>query len=174
MKAINRLNTHIRITERKSYQTEIVFSTGSMVFSGKCKNISMGGALISSKNLYHFLNGLEILVAIPFPMKQGSIKTKAVVRWTKNDLLGIQFYKRKNARKIYRNRISVLANSIIIPAAINNLSKGGANIVSKKHPILKKGLEIYVTIPFAKKQNHLTRKAIVKWIKANQFGIEFI
>jgi hypothetical protein len=145
-----------------------------MIFSGKCKNISKGGALISSRNLYHFLNGLEILVAIPFPKTQGSVKTKAVVRWTKNDLLGIQFYKRKNARKIYRNRISVIANSILVPAAINNLSKGGANIVCKKHAFLKKGLAVYVTIPFAKKQNHLTRKAIVKWIDAGQFGIEFV
>jgi hypothetical protein len=145
-----------------------------MVFSGKCKNISMGGALISSRNLYNFIDGLEIFVAIPYAKRQGSIKTKAIVRWTKNDLLGIQFFKRQNVRKTYRNRISVFTNSVILPAAINNISKGGANIVCKKHPILKKGLQIYVTIPFAIKQNYLTRKAAIKWIKASQCGIEFI
>lgn len=162
------------MSERKNYRKDIFFSKGSMVFSGKCRNISTGGALISSRHLHQFGKGTEILVAIPLTQKRGSLKTRAIVRWTKKDLMGIRFYKRKNVRKIYRNPISVSTNSEILSATIINLSKGGAHIVCKQLPSLKKGLKIHVTIPFAKKHNQLTRKAVVKWINDDQFGVEFI
>jgi len=55
------------------------------------QNISMGGAQIGSRNLSISKTPVVINVSIPFAKKQGSIKRKAIVRWAKNDQIGIQF-----------------------------------------------------------------------------------
>jgi len=36
------------------------------------------------------------------------------------------------------------------------------------------GVEIIISIPFAKRQVCMKRKAIVMWVKKEQFGIKFI
>ena len=145
-----------------------------MVVHGKCINISSGGAQINNSSLFDIAVGNEIIIAIPFPKGYSSIKRKATVRWIQKDRFGVQFYRRKNTRKIYQRKITVFTDSMILSATINNLSKGGANIFSDKKVIINKESEIYVIIPFANKRKELTRRSIVKWIKGGQFGIQFI
>ena len=167
-------NRNKRLNERKKYQQDIFFVRGAMAFHGKCKNISTGGAQIINNSLFNIAVGNEILIAIPFPRGNSSIKRKSTVRWIENDQFGIKFYKRKSPRKIYHRKITIFTDSMIRSARINNLSKGGANILIDNKFILKKEAEMHVIIPFAKRDKELTKRSVVKWIKDDQCGIQFI
>jgi hypothetical protein len=145
-----------------------------MAFHGKCENISMDGARISNISLFNVEVGNEILIAIPLPKKNSSIKVKSTVRWIENDQFGIRFYKRKNPRKNYRRKITVFTDSMICSTMINNLSKGGANIQIDEKLFLKKESEIHAIIPFATRNKELTKRSVVKWIKNGQCGIQFV
>ena len=57
---------------------------------------------------------------------------------------------------------------------INNLSKGGANILINNNFFIRKESELHVTIPFAKRNKELTIRSVVKWIKNGQCGIQFV
>jgi hypothetical protein len=163
-----------RINVRKDFQEEIFYSTGSMFFPGKIKNISMGGARVSSGNLSKITKGIEIFIAIPFPNKQGYLKRKAIVRWIDNGQFGIKFNRRRNVRKSYQREASFFTDSIIFSAPLKNISMGGAQVDCMNVSDIKNGLELYAIIPFAIKQDYLTRKAIVRWAGKDQFGIHFI
>jgi hypothetical protein len=76
---------------RKYYHREVMLSTGSMIFPGVIQNISRGGAHVGSKSMSIIKTPLVMNVSIPFATKPGSIKRKAIVRWTQNDQFGIQF-----------------------------------------------------------------------------------
>ncbi|WP_170302576.1 PilZ domain-containing protein [Desulfosarcina widdelii] len=168
------LNTSRRVNKRKSYQQSIFFVRGAMAFHGKCENISMDGALISNISLFDVEVGNEILIAIPLPQKNSSIKVKSTIRWIEKNQFGIRFYKRKNPRKIYKRKITVFTDSMICSTMINNLSRGGANIQIDEKFFLKKESEIHAIIPFAKRNEELTKRSVVKWIKNGQCGIQFV
>jgi hypothetical protein len=167
-------NQNRRISDRKNYLKDVFFSIGPMVYHGKCNNISTEGARIGNTSFLNIKSGNELLIAIPFPKKNCSLKRKATIRWIENDKFGIQFYRRKNVRKKYHNKVTVFTDSTIISARINNLSKGGANIVSEKEFLFNNKSVVYVIIPFAKKEKEVTVRSIVRWIRNSQIGIQFI
>jgi hypothetical protein len=80
-----------RTNERKNYQKEVSFSTESMIFPATIKNLSMGGALVSTPNILKIKTGVKIIITIPFANKLGCMKRKAIVMWAENDQFGIQF-----------------------------------------------------------------------------------
>lgn len=80
-----------RSSVRKKYETEVSFSAGVMCLSAMLENISMGGALLASKGLPFIKPGREITINIPFAVKPGSVKRKAIVMWADNDHFGVQF-----------------------------------------------------------------------------------
>ena len=168
------LNRSRRIDERKDYQKEVLFSTGSIFFLGKIKNISKDGARVGSRNIPKLSPGVEIFIAIPLSKKQGSIKRKAIVMWANMDQFGIKFNKRKNVRKNYQREIIISTGSMIFPGRIQNISMGGAHVDSRNISITKTPVVLNVSIPYAKKQGSVKRKAIVRWAKNDQFGIQFI
>lgn len=168
------LNRSRRINERKDYQKEVLFSTGSVFFPGKIKNISKDGARVGSRDIPKLSPGVEIFIAIPFSKKQGSIKRKAIVMWANMYQFGIKFNKRKNVRKIYQREVILSTGSMIFPGMIQNISMGGAHVGSRNISIIKTPLVINVSIPFAKKQGSIKRKAIVRWARNDQFGVQFI
>lgn len=174
METVFNSNRSRRINIRKEYQEEVFYSTGSMLFPAKIKNISMGGARVGSGNLSGLTKGIEIFIAIPFPKKQGYLKRKAIVRWIDNDQFGIKFNRRKNVRKNYQREASFFSDSIIFSAPLKNISMGGAQVDCMYVSEIKYGLELYAIIPFAIKPGYLTRKAIVRWVGKDQFGIHFI
>lgn len=163
-----------RITERKDYQNEIFFSKNSMIFPGKIKNVSMGGAKVGSRSLSKLKKGVEIIMAIPFANKKGGIKRKAIVRWARNDQFGVQFNRRENIRKAYQQEVSLSVGAMVFPGKVKDISMGGAGLGRINLSKTKLPLKIIVTIPFAKKQGRLKRKAIVRWARDDQFGIQFI
>jgi hypothetical protein len=80
-----------RMNERKNYQKEVSFSTNSFILPATLKNVSMGGALVSTINLPKLKTGTEIIITVPFATQKGGIKRKAIVRWVENDQFGIEF-----------------------------------------------------------------------------------
>jgi hypothetical protein len=80
-----------RMNERKNYQKEVSFSTNSLILPATLKNVSMGGALVSTINLPKLKTGTEIIITVPFATQKGGIKRKAIVRWVENDQFGIEF-----------------------------------------------------------------------------------
>jgi hypothetical protein len=80
-----------RIDERKNYQKEVSFSIGSMILPATVKNISMGGALVGTKNISSIKTGAEIVIIVPYATRKGCMKRKAIVKWIDNDHFGIQF-----------------------------------------------------------------------------------
>jgi hypothetical protein len=168
------INRNRRLNRRKSYQGDVAYSLGSMIFPGVIKNISIGGARIGSRNKFNLYAGGEIIVSIPFAKRQGCLKRKAIVMWTEKDQFGIKFNRRINERKNYQKDVSFFTDAKINSATIRNLSLGGAHIENTNLAEIKKGSEIYVIIPFAIKQDYMTRKAVVMWADKSQFGIKFI
>lgn len=166
-----------RIDHRTVLDQRVLFSRGVKRFPGKCKNISRSGALIHTRYKLKMAPGLELRIGFASTNHQTGIERKAIVKWVDNNRFGVQFNRRRNDRKKYRNEVSVYTNSNILPAMINDLSIGGANMLCKNKSnkfLLKEGVEIHVTIPFAIQQDYLSRKAIIKWVVDDHFGIEFI
>lgn len=163
-----------RTNERKNYQMEVLFSTGAMIFPATLKNISIGGARVGSRNISKIKTGAEIIITIPFANKQGCMKRKAIVMWAEKDQFGIQFNRRKNRRKNYQKDSSFSTGATIFPATLKDISMEGACVGSRNISKIKAGAEITITIPFAKKQGFMKKKAIVMWAKNDQFGIKFI
>ncbi len=91
MEAAYNFDGYRRLNERKSYQKEVSFSTGSKVFHATIKNLSRDGALLGTSGLSKLKIGEMIIISIPFANKQGCVKSKAIVMWAKKDKLGIQF-----------------------------------------------------------------------------------
>jgi hypothetical protein len=145
-----------------------------MIFPGRCKDISIGGVRIHSRNISRLSSGVEIITVIPYPNEKKSLKKKAIVKWTQYDQFGIQFFKRKNIRKYYQQDMYIFSDAMVIPASIINLSIGGAQIECNDMSQVNKESQIYATIPFAKRKGHVTRKAIVRWVQKDQIGIQFI
>jgi len=82
--------------------------------------------------------------------------------------------RRMNERKNYQKEVSFSTNSLILPATIKNISMGGALVSAINLPRLEKETEIIITVPFATQKGGIKRKAIVRWVKNDEFGIEFI
>ena len=80
-----------RKSERKNYQKEVSFSTGSKIFPATIKNLSVGGALVLTRSKSKIRTGEIIIISIPFAKKKGCMKSKAIVMWAENDEFGIQF-----------------------------------------------------------------------------------
>ena len=80
-----------RTNERKNYYKDISFSTEAMIFPATIKNLSMGGALVSTTSIPKIKTGVKIIVTIPFASKPGCLKRKAIVMWAEKDQFGIQF-----------------------------------------------------------------------------------
>ena len=83
-------------------------------------------------------------------------------------------YRRLNVRKNYLKEVSFSVDSMILPATVKNISTGGALISTINIPKIKIGTEILIAIPFAKRSGCMKRKAKIKWVDKDQFGIEFI
>ena len=163
-----------RNSERKDYQKDILFSVGSMVYPGKLYNISMGGASVGSRNTNKIKRGDEIIIAIPFANQAGGIKRRAIVMWVDDGQFGIQFNRRANRRKFYPKEVTCSAGSMVFQGTIENISRGGACVGSPTLSIIQTPLFMRVTIPFARKPGTMQRKAVVRWSRNDQFGIQFL
>lgn len=83
-------------------------------------------------------------------------------------------YRRIDERKNYQKEVSFSIDSMIFQATIKNISMGGALVGTINIPILKIGTEIFIMVPFATRKGNMKRKAIIKWVDNDHFGIQFI
>jgi Tfp pilus assembly protein PilZ len=81
-----------RIHERKTYAKEVVFSHNDKAYAGQIKNISLGGAFISTRSVNQFSPGDTITLSIPFTTGQKHVKRKGRILWLNNEGIAIEFY----------------------------------------------------------------------------------
>lgn len=81
--------------------------------------------------------------------------------------------RRISERIIYKRKVIFSNGSLFFHGKCNNLSMGGACIDSRNLLRIAKGIEIMISIPYAKKRDSIKRRAIVRWNDNKQFGIQF-
>ena len=77
--------------DRKSYNTEIVFSHKDRVYSGTMKNISLGGAFVITSSVNQFSSGDIVMISIPFSTGKKHVKRKARIGWQNNEGFAVEF-----------------------------------------------------------------------------------
>ena len=77
--------------ERKSYNSDVVFSLEGFAFAGTLKDISMGGAFVLTLSVNQVQKGDVITISIPFTSGQKNVKRKARVLWTNGDGFAVEF-----------------------------------------------------------------------------------
>lgn len=78
--------------ERKSYNTEVTFSFRERAYTGLLKDISMGGAFVTTLSAGHLGQGDEIVISIPYTSGSKHIKRRAKVLWSRGDGFAVEFF----------------------------------------------------------------------------------
>jgi len=81
---------------------------------------------------------------------------------------------RIHERRLYPAEITFSFESLFFNALLENVSLGGASVLTKNLPLMKPGCAITVVIPFEKREGCVKRNAKVRWPKEGRFGIQFI
>ena len=77
--------------ERKDYLTDVVFAYKGRAYGGTIKNISLGGAFITTPSVNQFSAGDIITISIPFTDGNKSVKRKARIEWNNNTGFAVEF-----------------------------------------------------------------------------------
>lgn len=78
-------NDFRRQYERKNYSADIMFAAENQMFRGGLKNISLGGAFITTKDVNQLSEGELVSLSIPYTDGYRHVKCKGRVLW-KNDI----------------------------------------------------------------------------------------
>ena len=81
-----------RIHERKLYVKEVVFSHNHKAYSGQIKNISLGGAFITTRSVKHFSPGDTVTLSIPFTTGKKHVKRNGLIKWLNDEGIAIEFF----------------------------------------------------------------------------------
>lgn len=84
-------NEFRRRYERKSYQSDVVFSLKGYAFAGTLKDISMGGAFVLTLSVNQVEKGDVITINIPYTSGKKNINRRARVLWTSGDGFAVEF-----------------------------------------------------------------------------------
>ncbi len=77
--------------ERRSYQSDVIFSLKGYAFGGMLKDISMGGAFVLTLSVNQVQKGDVITISIPFTSGKKNVKRRAKVLWTSGDGFAVEF-----------------------------------------------------------------------------------
>lgn len=78
--------------QRKSYNSDVIFSLKGYAFAGTLKDISMGGAFVLTLSVNQVQKGDIITISIPFTSGKQNIKRRARVLWTSGEGFAIEFF----------------------------------------------------------------------------------
>ncbi len=78
--------------ERKNYNTEVTFSYREKAYTGVLKDISMGGAFVTTVSAGRVGQGDEIVISIPYTSGSKHIKRRAKVLWARGDGFAVEFF----------------------------------------------------------------------------------
>jgi len=84
-------NEFRRRYERKSYQSDVVFSLKGYAFAGTLKDISMGGAFVLTLSVNQVEKGDVITINIPYTSGKKNINRRARVLWTSGEGFAVEF-----------------------------------------------------------------------------------
>jgi len=77
--------------ERKTYDTDIIFSVKGKAFAGSLKNISIGGAYVVTLSVNQISKGDVVTLSIPYTSGKGNIKRRAKVIWVSGEGFAVEF-----------------------------------------------------------------------------------
>jgi hypothetical protein len=77
--------------DRKNYNTDIIFSLQGKAYAGTLKDISMGGAFLTSISVNQVYKGDVIIISIPYTNGRKNIKRRARVLWISGDGFAVEF-----------------------------------------------------------------------------------
>lgn len=82
-----------RLFERKSCSRMIMIDDHEDSYSGHMRDLAVGGALIEPPQGNETRIGQELMLTIPFGLRNDHIKIKAKVAWIKSIGMGVRFIK---------------------------------------------------------------------------------
>ena len=82
---------HKRMHNRKQYGVEVIFAHENNPHRGIIKNLSLGGAFISTANINLFSKGDKITINIPFTSGKKSVKRIGKIKWINQEGFAIEF-----------------------------------------------------------------------------------
>ena len=84
-------NNHRRFHERKKYPTEIIFNHAKRLYSGRLKDVSLGGAYVETFCVNRFSTKDIVTLSIPFSSGQDNVKRRGSIKWLNNSGFGVEF-----------------------------------------------------------------------------------
>jgi hypothetical protein len=78
--------------ERKRYNSDVVFSLDGKAYAGRLRDISMGGAFVTTLSVNQVYKGDVIVINIPFTNGKQNIKRRARVLWTNGVGFAVEFF----------------------------------------------------------------------------------
>lgn len=77
--------------QRKNYNPEVVFSYKEKAYSGILRDISMGGAFVTSMSAGEVDEGNVIVISIPVTSGKKHVKRRAKVVWSSGEGFAVEF-----------------------------------------------------------------------------------
>lgn len=94
-KGIRKMNDDIygskRAHERKGYKAEIIIIHHSRPYQGTMKDISLGGAFITTNAVNQFSVGDVVTLDIPFTTGKSNVRRRARIQWQNNVGIAVEF-----------------------------------------------------------------------------------
>ena len=78
--------------ERKNYSSDVIFSVRDKAYAGALKDISVGGAFVTTLSVGHVSRSDIVTISIPFTNGKQSVKRRGKVLWTNNDGFAMEFF----------------------------------------------------------------------------------
>lgn len=82
--------------------------------------------------------------------------------------------RRVSSRKEYQTEVSFSVGAMCFSGMLENVSTGGALLLTQSVHFIKPGREIIITIPFAEKQGAIKKNAIVIRAEGKRIGVQFV
>jgi Tfp pilus assembly protein PilZ len=89
--------------ERKKCLRMIGINNHDQLYAGHLRDLALGGAFLEPKEgIRKPKIGQELLLSIPFGLRNGYVNVKATVAWMRHNGIGVRFQKCKSGRNVYR------------------------------------------------------------------------
>jgi Tfp pilus assembly protein PilZ len=88
--------------ERKKCLRMIGINNYSQFYSGHLRDLALGGAFVEPKEGNRLQIGQELLLSIPFGLRNEYVSIKATVAWIRHNGIGVRFQNKMSKRSVYR------------------------------------------------------------------------
>lgn len=88
--------------ERKKCLRMIGINNFNQLYSGHLRDLALGGAFLEPKEGNRSQIGQELLLSIPFGLRNGYVSIKATVAWIQYNGIGVRFQNKMAKGSVYR------------------------------------------------------------------------